>query len=175
MKTKITSILFLVSISIYCQNCAYIHQDSILASLPNYKMNMIKIDSISKVYQNEIKTAKEEWNSKLADLLKPYNVKEKETIDIIKKRMTAIDTSKLSIMIDEDKLLNKRAQNYDLMLSTLYKSDVQPLLDKVNSAVETYAKTNKIDIVYILEQLRPALAYVDRRKNITKKIIDKIK
>lgn len=175
MKTKITLILVLLSFSIYSQNCAYIHQDSILSSLPNYKKNMIKIDSIGKVYQNEIKTAKEEWNNKLADLLKPYNVKEKETIDIIKKRMTAVDTSKLSIMIDEDKLLNKRALNYDLMLSTLYKSDVQPLLDKVNSAVEAYAKANKIDVVYIIEQLRPALAYIDRRKNITKKIIDKIK
>jgi Skp family chaperone for outer membrane proteins len=148
--------------------------DSIFSALPNYKSNVVKIDSISKEYQKEIKTAKEQWESKFNSLLKPYDVKQNEDLALLKTRMTSVDTSRLSILIDEDKLIAKRAQNYDLMLKTMYDNDVQPLITKVSKTIEDYAKLNKIDVVYVIEQLNPAVAYIDRRKNITKKIIAKI-
>jgi Skp family chaperone for outer membrane proteins len=174
MKTKFILLFGLISISLFSQNSAYVHQDSILGSLPNYNKKMVSLDSIGKGYQNEIKSAKVQWNSKLADLLKPYNIKENEDIKMVKTRMSAIDTSKLEILIDEDKLLSKRAQNYDLMINTLYKNDIKPMLDKVNTVIEEYARLNKLDVIYIIEQIKPMVAYIDKRKNITKKIIAKI-
>ena len=56
----------------------------------------------------------------------------------------------------------------------MYDSDVQPLINKVTMSIEQYAKLNKIDVVYVIEQLSPAIAYIDKRKNITRKIIAKI-
>lgn len=172
IKTTLVS-LFFVSF-FYAQNVSYVHLDSIFSAIPNYKSNVMKIDSIGKEYQKEIKSTKEQWESKLNTLLKPYNVKENEDINLIKSRMSTIDTSKLSILVDEDKLISKRAQNYDLMLKTMYDSDVKPLINKVTICIEQYAKLNKIDVVYVIEQLSPAIAYIDKRKNITKKIIEKI-
>lgn len=174
MKLKSTLAFVLFTSFIYAQNVSYVHLDSIFSALPNYKSNVMKIDSIGKEYQKEIKSTKEQWETKLNTLLKPYNVKQNEDINQIKARMSTIDTSKLSILIDEDKLISKRAQNYDLMLKTMYDSDVQPLVKKVTMTIEQYAKLNKIDVVYVIEQLSPAIAYIDKRKNITKKIIEKV-
>lgn len=174
MKSIFCLIIFFATLFSNAQNVAYIHQDSILVALPNYKKNVSKLDSISKSYQEEIKGAKEKWNEKLAVLLKPYNIKENEDIKTVKSRMSSIDTTSLSILIDEDKIIGKRAQNFDNMINSMFKSEVQPLLDKVNKAIEEYAKKNKIDYVLVIEQIRPALAYIDNRKNITKNIISKI-
>lgn len=174
MKSILCVIIFFTSLFSNAQNVAYIHQDSILAALPSYKKNVTKLDSIGKAYQEEIKTAKEQWNQKLATLLKPYNVKENEDLNAIKLRMSSIDTTSLSILIDEDKIIGKRAQNFDNMINSMFKSDVQPLLDKVNKVIEDYAKKNKIDYVLVIEQIRPALAYIDRRKNITKHIVSRV-
>lgn len=174
MRTVITFTFLIFSTFFYAQNVSYVHIDSIFSSLPNYKSNVAKIDSLSKEYQKEIKLAKEQWESKLNTLLKSYNVKENEDLNLLKSRMTTVDTSRLSILIDEDKLIAKRAQNYDLMLKTTYDNDVQPLVNKVSKAIEEFAKLNKIDVVYIIEQLNPAIAYIDKRKNITKKIIAKV-
>jgi Skp family chaperone for outer membrane proteins len=174
MKLKATLGLLVFTSFFYAQNISYVHLDSIFSALPNYKSNVVKIDSISKEYQKEIKTAKEQWESKFNSLLKPYDVKQNEDFALLKARMTSVDTSRLSILIDEDKLITKRAQNYDLMLKTMYDNDVQPLITKVSKTIEDYAKLNKIDVVYVIEQLNPAVAYIDRRKNITKKIIAKI-
>lgn len=174
MKPIIYLLIFLTSLYAKAQNVAYIHQDSVLIALPKYKKNISKLDSIGKTYQDEIKMAKEQWNQKMATLLKPYNIKENEDIKTVKSRMSSIDTTSLSILLDEDKIIGKRAQNFDNMINSMFKSEVQPLLDRVNKAIEEYAKKNKIDYVLVIEQIRPALAYIDNRKNITKNIISKI-
>ncbi len=78
-------------------------------------------------------------------------------------------------MIDEDKLIDKKANNFEMVLNSDYKANVQPILDRVNKAIAIYATKNKIDVVYILEQIRPALAYFDAKKDITTIIIKALK
>jgi Skp family chaperone for outer membrane proteins len=175
MKTKLVIFSLLYSMVLSAQNFAYIQQDSILKSVSNYEKTLISIDSVSKSYQKEIKTMQEEWNIKVGLLLKPYNVKENENIDSVKSRMTAIDTTKLSILLDEDKIFIKRAKSYDEIVKQKYQTEVQPILNRVNNAITTYAKKNKIDVVYVIENLRPALAYIDKKKNITGVIITMLK
>jgi Skp family chaperone for outer membrane proteins len=175
MKTKLVIFSLLYSMVLSAQNFAYIQQDSILKSVSNYEKTLISIDSVSKSYQKEIKTMQEEWNIKVGLLLKPYNVKENENIDSVKSRMTAIDTTKLSILLDEDKIFIKRAKSYDEIVKQKYQTEVQPILNRVNNAITTYAKKNKIDVVYVIENLRPALAYIDKKKNITSLIITMLK
>lgn len=172
-------ILFLVLLSIsavsYSQNFAYVQQDSILASIPTYKTSIESIDKASKGYQEEIQKAKAELSDKLQNLLKPYNVKENENLATIKARMSKIDTTSLGIMMEDDKIIQKKAKNYDSNLKLQYQREIQPSLDKVNAAIKSFATKNKIDVIYILEQLRPALAYIDEKKNITKKIVESLK
>jgi Skp family chaperone for outer membrane proteins len=157
------------------QSIAYVHQDSILAAMPNYSKNAARLDSITKSYQQDIKAAKDKLDQNLAGLLKSYNVKENEDLKTIKARMKAADTSSLSIMIDEDKIITKRAKSYEQIVSEKYKKDIQPSLDKINKAIQDYAVLNKLSMIYIWEQIRPALAYLDPKKNVTKAIIKALK
>jgi Skp family chaperone for outer membrane proteins len=175
--TKKSLILFFAFFAIIsnAQNMAYVHQDSILASLPTYEKNVKRLDSVTKAYQAEIKASKEKLDGKLAGILKSYNVKENEDLKTIKARMTPADTSSLSILIDEDKIITKRAKSYEQNIGEKYKKEVQPLLDKINKAIQDYAIKNKLDMVYIWEQIRPALAYLDPKKNVTKAIIKGLK
>ena len=89
--------------------------------------------------------------------------------------MNVNDVSKLELILEEDKFIEKKVKNYELLLSTEYKTLVQPILDKVNSAISTYATKNKLDAVYILEQMRPALAYMNKNKDVTQVIIQALK
>jgi hypothetical protein len=84
------------------QNFAYIHRDSVLYNTPNYVNNIKKTDSLTQAYKNEIKVAQESLQQKLNDLLSKYSPKEGETLDILRARMTAIDTTSLGILTDED-------------------------------------------------------------------------
>lgn len=175
MRNKFVLILSLLANFCFAQNIAYIQQDSIMKTIPSYQMQLKSLDSVTKNYQKEIKTLQEEWNIKVTMLLKPYNLKENENMEQIKSRMSVVDTTKLSILLDEDKIIVKKAKNYDAIVQQQYQTDIQPILDKVNNAISSYAKKNKIDMVYIIEQIRPALAYIDERKNITNAIIELLK
>lgn len=71
-------------------------------------------------------------------------------------------------------MVEKASKNYDLMIKTIYEQKVQPLLDNVNRTIEEYAKANNIIIVYTLENISPALAYIDKGIDITDEINKKL-
>jgi hypothetical protein len=48
-------------------------------------------------------------------------------------------------------------------------------LDKVNQAISSYAKKNKLDGIYILENVSSAMAYINEDQIITQAIIDIVK
>lgn len=175
-KNILTLVLVAFAGTVFAQsNFAYIYRDSVLMATPKYVDNIKKIDSLQKTYAKEIKDTQEQLNGKLGALLKGYNVKENENIDQIKSRMTAVDTTSLSLLMQEDKMMQTKAKSYDNLVNFAFQKDVQPLLDKVNKAIEKYAVTNKIDMVYMMEDIQPAVAYINRKKNITKIIIEAVK
>lgn len=171
VKISLLVLMFCFSGFLSAQNVAFVSQDSILASIPDYKMNLAKIDSLKNVYRAEIKEAKDKVNDKLEIILASYMVQQNEDLETLKKRMTANDVSKLELLLEEDKFIEKKVKNFDLLLSSEYAATVQPIIDKVNNTIENYAVKNKLYAVYILEQMRPALAYYDRKKDITQLII----
>lgn len=154
------------------QNIAYVSQERILETLPKFKENSIRIDSLKKAYLEDIKLAKEKVSVDFQRLLANYKVTNKETLEEIKKRMNKSDLSKLEIIEEEDKLIDKRTKNYEVVLNADREATIQPIIDTINKTVSSYATKNKIDMVYILEQISPALAYVDKNKDITAKIIE---
>ncbi len=177
MKKNLLNLILLVAAStaVAQSNFAYIYRDSILRVTPKYLDNIKKVDSLQKAYTTEIKNSQEQINNKLAALLKGYNVKENENIEQIKSRMSKEDTVSLSLLIQEDKMLQTKAKSYDNLVNFAFQKDVQPLVNKVNKAIEKYAVANKIDVIYMMEDLQPAVAYINRKKNITKVIIEAVK
>jgi Skp family chaperone for outer membrane proteins len=72
-------------------------------------------------------------------------------------------------------LLTKASSNYNLVLTTIYEQKVQPILTKIKTVIENYAKANGIKIVFTLEKIAPGLAYIDKGINITEEIVKQIK
>lgn len=175
MKKNILVLLCFISFVSFSQNFAYIKQVEVLKALPNYEKNIIKADSLKKSFEADFKKSNEAFGNKLSDLLKKYNVQENETIDLIEARMSDLDKAKLDVLKKEEELLKKTEENYNLQLNDFYKNNIQNLLDKLNNEIEKYAKANKIDAVYIYENLRPALAFIETKKDITTEIIKRIK
>jgi len=157
------------------QNFAYIKQADVLKAIPNYEKNLIKADSLKKSFENEFKISKEAFNSKLIDLFKKNNAKEDENIETVVSRMNDLDKAKLEVLRKEEELLKKTEESYNIQLNDFYQKNIQIYLDKLNAEIEKYAKANKFDAVYIYENLRPALAYIDSKKDITKEIINRVK
>ena len=161
--------------SVNAQNFGYIHRDSILKSVPNYLPKLQELSDNQKKYSAEISQGMENLQQKVSKLLQPYKHTEKENLVGIKARMNPIDTVKLNLLLDEEKSLIKKEESYNYMLNFTYKNEKQPILDKVNQAINSYAKKNKYDGIYILENVSSALAYINEDKIITQAIIDLVK
>lgn len=167
-------VLFILSttcfLNLSAQKTAYIEQTTLLKSLNGYEKNVKYVDSTKQAYTLEIQNSEKKLNEKVQVLLKNYKLSENETNESIKTKLSELDKSKFELYQEESKLIEKSTKNYDLMLQTLFKEKVQPLMDKLNKSIETYAKANKIDTVFIIENFGPALAYIDKSKNITEEI-----
>jgi len=135
------------------QNFAYIHRDSVLYNTPNYVNNIKKTDSLTQAYKNEIKVAQESLQQKLNDLLSKYSPKEGETLDILRTRMTAIDTTSLGILTDEDIMIQNKIKSYDNILKFTFERDVKPLLLEVDKIIVEYAIKNNLSIILFMKQL----------------------
>jgi len=169
-------ILLSISTSIAnAQNYGYIHRDSILKSIPNYIPKLQTLSSDQKKYASEVKQGMEDLQKKVSELLKPYQPAKNETIAGIKSRMNGMDTIKFNMLLDEEKTLKKKEESYNYMLNFTYNNEIQPIIDKVNDAISNYAKKNKLDGIYILENISPSLAYINEKRIITQAIIDSLK
>lgn len=150
---------------------AYIVQTKILKSVKDFEKNTKEIDSLKKLYASEIQESANKLDVKITLLLKPYEISNKETIEAIKLKLNQNDSAKFELYIKENELIQNASKNYDLMIKTIYEQKVQTIINKVNAAIEAYAKTNKIAVVYILENISAGLAFIDKGINITDNII----
>jgi Skp family chaperone for outer membrane proteins len=78
-------------------------------------------------------------------------------------------------MEKEAGLIDEKTKSYNDIVDKHYKEKVQPLLDKLNAEVAKYAVKNKLDMVFILEEIAPALAYINKGKDITPALIGLVK
>ena len=174
--TFLSIVLFLLTASaVNAQNYGFIHRDSILKSVPNYIPKLQELSADQKKYAAEVKQGMQDLQSKVSELLKPYKPNKQESIVGIKARMNGMDTIKLNLLLDEEKSLKKKEESYNYMLNFTYNNEIQPIIDKVNDAISNYAKKNKLDGIYILENISPSLAYINEKRIITQVIIDILK
>lgn len=168
MKKKVLlCLLFLMAITTHAQQ-AYVYRDSILIAAKGYTAKKANLESLQKDYAKEIQEANAKNQEKLATLIKPYTPKEGETLEQIKPRMSAIDVEKLNLLQEENKLLETKVKSYNTQLEKQYARDIKPILDTIDAVIAAYAKKNKIDFVYSIEELQKTLVYVNKGKDITK-------
>ncbi len=180
MKIKlIKSILIMLLLAstvqlVQAQN-AYVHQNQILAAMQNYQADYVQWDSIRQLYSKDMQVQRNVLQTKLNRLLRPYKPKQNENFLKVKQRMQPTDTLKLNVILDDDRALTQKEKSYQQIVTLEYKKRVQPYIDALNKVMASYAKKKKLNAIYILDQLSPALAYVNPSQVITHDIISLIK
>lgn len=175
MKKILLFVCVCFPVFMFGQSVAYVYADSLLLSVPGYSKNVMKIDSLQKTLEKELETTKIGINQKYGMLIKPYAPKESENVGALKARMSAVDTLSLNLIIEDIKQLEVKKQAYDRILQTSYNKDVQPILDRISKEIADFARLNKITMVFVVEQMKQTLAYIDPKQNITGSIKSKLK
>ena len=175
MKKCVLLVLVLLSAHAFSQKTAYLYTDSVLLSLPDYKVKMVKLDSVRQNYTKEINAGIAGIQSRYETLTATYALKKNEMIQELKKRMSVSDTLRMSLLEKEAVQWQEKRTTYDKLIQTQYNQEIQPLLNKVNGVITDYARANGLSAVYSFEQLRSALVYIDPKQNITGVIVWKLK
>jgi Skp family chaperone for outer membrane proteins len=167
----VAAVCFLcIGFSSSAQNMAYIYRDSVLAATPGYFQAVNKMDSIKKSYGTEVDEANKQLNSKVNQLVEPYNIGKDETLEQLKSRMKPADLAQLELLIKENTFIEEKTKTYNLLYKQAFENSVQVILNNINKQIEQYSKANKIDFVLIMEELDKKLAYINTSKDITKEI-----
>jgi Skp family chaperone for outer membrane proteins len=151
---------------------AYVYKDSVLVAAKGYIAKKASLDSVQKVYSEEVQAIRSKSQENYTALITPYAPKESETVEQLKARMSAIDAEKLTLLLEEGKLLETRIKSYNSQLDQQYTRDIKPIMDAIDNTIASYAKKNKLDFVYNMEELSKSLVYVNKGKNITGVILE---
>jgi Skp family chaperone for outer membrane proteins len=159
----------------YGQKTAYLYSDSVLLAVPEYGKNVLKLDSMKQSFGKEVESKQALIQQQYEKLVKPYAPKDSETLLMLKKRMSVVDTLSLGTLLDENVQLQKKKTSYDRILQATYMQNVQPILSRVNTVISNYAMKNGLSAVYSMEQLKQTLVYIDPKQNITGVVIELLK
>ena len=171
MKTVLMMLLIAGSINAQNSNVAYISRDTIMKSIPGHLEKIKQAEEMAKSYNEELKAKRENLAERFNLLLKPYNVKPNETEPIIRARMSVADTTSLGMLQQEDKLIQSTERLYAAKVKSTYDQEVKPVNERIMAAIRRYAVKNKLDMVYFLEDIAGALAYLNTKKSVTKAVI----
>jgi Skp family chaperone for outer membrane proteins len=166
----ILMLFFTAFSSINAQNTVYFYRDSVLAITPGYIPAIIKVDSLKTAYNKEVQAASQQWEAKLNNLLSPYKPVKDESIEVIKKRMSPTDTTQFALLQKEGQFIGEKTKTYNQLYNQNFEKEVQSILNKVDAIISKYAQANKIDFIYMMEELGKSLAYMNKTKNITQAI-----
>jgi len=175
MKKCVLLVLVLFSAHVFSQKTAYLYTDSVLLSVPDYKLKVAKLDSVRQNYTKEINAGIAVIQGRYETLTATYALKKNETIQELKKRMSASDTLRVGLLEKEAVQWQDKRTTYDKLILTQYNQEIQPLLNKVNGVISDYARANGLSAVYSFEQLRSLVIYIDPKQNITGVIMRKLK
>jgi Skp family chaperone for outer membrane proteins len=173
-KIFLIGVILFFTTTTYAQ-IAYVSIDSVYAVVPNYKEKLQRLKETATTYREEIAKSRKLNQEKLNQLVGPYNAQTNEAFDKIKLRMKDTDALQLDLLIDEDNAVTKKEEYYNKIIQLEYDKEIKPKVEMVNLVISNYAKSKKLDAIYILEQLKPALQYLNPEKNITQAIIAAIK
>lgn len=175
MKFFTLVLFFSISFSAMAQNAAFIYRDSILLSMDDLQKNLTSHNSQINDYKKEINDLQTSHEEKVTSLLSGYQISQQDDLDTIKAKLSEEDQKKFDILVEESEYIQKKAKGYEGLIADNYSKNIQPTFDRVNSTINKYAKSKKIDFVYIMEEQPGRFAYINTKKDITKAIISSLK
>ncbi|MCD9855160.1 OmpH family outer membrane protein [Epilithonimonas sp. JDS] len=175
LKSLMTSALLCSALLCTAQNMGYLSRTKILEQMKGYTGQAKALDSTKIAYQKEIEGTKRAIDEKLSSLSVVYKPLPGEDLPTLKQRMNKVDQERLKLLEDENKMLENRIAGYNSILEQKYKTDVATYIEKLNAAIEAYAKKNRLDVVWDTDTLGSAAAWLNKAKDITAGITDLLK
>lgn len=153
----------------------FVSRAVIYQSIPGFVKDLTSIDSMQAAYNKEMQVQGERLQEKARLLMASYNPKANETLEVIKKRMSPIDTMALKKIFDDNTALENKGKSYDAKIAKLQKEKVEPVLTKVDAAIKKVALAENVDAIYFFEDVSTGLAYINEKRNYTEKVIQLLK
>lgn len=174
MKSLFVFMFLLFTSYSYSQNIGYIHRDSVLYKTPNYLQNLRSIETLRNQYDSIIKAETNALQQRANKLFSKYPANKNEDFNALKAKLTPTELLEL----EELEKINKKIDNKKIANQKLIEIEqskkIVPIIDKINKAITEYAEKNKIDIIYIIEDIKEKIAYINPNKNCTKGVLESI-
>lgn len=158
----------------YAQNTALISREKLFTLLKGYSGKQAASDTLRVQLSKEVQQQQAGLQKKYQDLIQPYTPKQDETAEALQARMSKIDQEKFRLLVEEQKLQDTRIKSFNSQLDELYARDLKPYIIQVEAALQQYARKNKIDMVWYLEDVAKALPYYNKEKDITAAIAEAV-
>lgn len=173
IRATVWALALTLSVSVLgsAQNHAYVRRDTLLGLLPGYMAELRVLDSLQARFTEELDTERKKLDKKMTVLLAPYHPAPGETPESLAKRLSPTDAARHKLLAKEWELLHEKREHYTSILNERYRHSIQPLLNRLNSSIGRYAEQKNYDMVFILEDIEPALAYINTDRDITSAII----
>jgi len=169
--TLVFLFLFVFLMQSFAQKVAFVNEKEILNSIQAYKPAIEYCDSLDQVYSKDIQTQQENIDAKFNSLMDGKEMSAKITLDELKEKLSDVEKMKLEILIQENALLQKYKEAKQSEFDTIYQEKVGVILERVNKVVSDYCKQNKIDALFKLDTINPALAFYNEKTDVSSAII----
>ena len=163
MKKTIFSLIILLSVSalsLNAQKIAYIHRDSIFASMPETIAAKNTLNSFLSQAQTELQSMQTEYQTKVND----FNASVDSLSDVVKNNKVA-----------DIQALEKRIQDFQVQAQTEYNKKQQDLLvpiqNKFDAALEKVRKAGGYNVIM---NISADVLYVDPKYIITDKMMKEL-
>lgn len=158
----------------FAQKAVFINEGKLLNNTYGYKQAVVQMDTLKSQIQKELLLAKELLNAKTLNLLNLYSFEGEVSVEQLQAKLSENDKKKFELLQEENQLLENQAKAKEEEYQQIYKEKVGTILERVNIIVKEYCKKNKIDILYKIDVLQPAIAYYDESKDITNSLVELI-
>ena len=156
------------------QSHCFIYKDSIYPKLYGYSAKLSAWDTTRQAYSQEVDNLRKEINNKYRLLLEPYQLTQSATKEQLNARLNDSDKVRYNLIVEEEDLLELRIKTYNSLLQKQYDMDIKPYIEKVDKALEQFALSNRVDFIWVMEELKYGLAYFNKSKDVSKIIVEMV-
>lgn len=156
------------------QSVAFVSQTKLYEQVKGYAAKAKEMDNLQQSYNQQIKQKENAINNAFQELIKPYAPKDGETPENIKSRMNKGDADKLSVLMNENKVLQETITAYKNDYAGKYSSVLEPIQKKIGSAVQEYADKKGISMIWFIESIENSAIYYNKKNDVTDALISEI-
>lgn len=169
-----SSLLFifqLIPFLTFSQNFAFIKEEKLLASIPEYNIVNKSLDSLKVVLKQESKAIQVENQNRILKLFEAHHIYEEPLLENLYLQLKKVDTKAYQKLLNEQEQLIQTIKAKELVFHQAYKNKMMPIIERTNLIVQEYCKSKGISALYKLDQIESNMAYLDTKLDITEELI----